>query len=170
MSNIYNAEGSFNEANLSIKEMETWRVRKEPDLSWTEIGNKVHEFASGGRHRPDKEAVYRELKRLISWLKEMGYVPEMRSASQDIEDEEQEEDNLLHHSEKLALAFAVMEGRKSSDCGVNLIQIMKNTRICIDCHNFMKLASKLLGKEILMRDSNRFHHFKDSSCSCNDYW
>jgi len=100
----------------------------------------------------------------------MGYVPEMRSASQDIEEEEQKEEHLLHHSEKLALAFGVMEGRKSSDCGVNLIQIMKNSRICIDCHNFMKLASKLLGKEILMRDSNRFHHFKDSSCSCNDYW
>ncbi|XP_023642956.1 pentatricopeptide repeat-containing protein At1g71420 isoform X2 [Capsella rubella] len=170
MSNIYNAEFSFNKANKSIKEMETWRVRKETGLSWTEIGNKVHEFASGGRHRPDREAISRELERLISRLKEMGYVPEMRSASQDIEEEEQKEEHLLHHSEKLALAFAVMEGRTSGDCGVNMIQIIKNIRICIDCHNFMKLASKLLGKEILLRDSNRFHHFKDSACSCNDYW
>ncbi|KFK41577.1 hypothetical protein AALP_AA2G147000 [Arabis alpina] len=164
------AEGSFNEANKSRKEMETWRVKKEPGLSWTEIGNKVHEFASGGHRRADREAIYKELERLIGRLKEMGYVPEMRSALQDIEEEEQKEEHLSHHSEKLALAFAVMEGRKSSDCGVNLIQIMKNIRICIDCHNFMKLASKLLGKEILVRDSNRFHHFKDSSCSCNDYW
>lgn len=170
MSNIYNAESSFNEGNESIKEMETWRVRKEPGLSCTEIGNKVHEFTSGGRCRPDREAICRELERLISRLKEMGYVPEMRSALQQIEEDEQKEEHLSHHSEKLALAFAVMEGRKSGDCGVNLIQIMKNIRICIDCHNFMKLASKLLGKEILMRDSNRFHHFKDSSCSCNDYW
>ncbi|VVA94928.1 unnamed protein product [Arabis nemorensis] len=170
MSNIYSAEGSFNEANKSRKEMETWRVRKEPGLSWTEIGNKVHEFASGGRRRADREAIYSELERLIGRLKEMGYVPEMRSALQDIEEEEQKEEHLSHHSEKLALAFAVMEGRKSGDCGVNLIQIMKNIRICIDCHNFMKLASKLLGIEILVRDSNRFHHFKDSSCSCNDYW
>ncbi|CAN8271527.1 unnamed protein product [Cochlearia groenlandica] len=112
---VINAEGSFNEADKSRKEMETWRVRKEPGLCWTEIGNKVH-------------------------------------------------------NEKLALAYAVMEGRKSGGCGVSLIQIMKNIRICIDCHNFMKLASKLLGKEILVRDSNRFHHFKDDSCSCNDYW
>ncbi|ESQ28060.1 hypothetical protein EUTSA_v10018183mg [Eutrema salsugineum] len=174
MSNIYSAEGSFNEADKSRKEMETWRVRKEPGLSWTEIGNKVHEFASGGQHRGDREAIYKELERLIGRLKEMGYVPEMRSALQDIDEEEQKEEHLLHHSEKLALAFAVMEGRKRSDDGgggcVNLIQIMKNIRICIDCHNFMKLASKLLGKEILVRDSNRFHHFKDSSCSCNDYW
>ncbi|XP_010427975.1 PREDICTED: pentatricopeptide repeat-containing protein At1g71420 [Camelina sativa] len=169
--NIYNAEGSFTKANKSIKETETWRVRKEPGLSWTEIGNKVHEFSSGGRHRrPDREAICRELERLISRLKEIGYVPEMRSASQDIEEEEQKEEHLSHHSEKLALAFAVMEARKSGDHGVNLIQIIKNIRICIDCHNFMKLASKLLGKEILVRDSNRFHHFKDSSCSCNDYW
>ncbi|CAN8255293.1 unnamed protein product [Cochlearia groenlandica] len=48
MSNIYSAEGSFNEADKSRKEMETWRVRKEPGLCWTEIGNKVHEFASEG--------------------------------------------------------------------------------------------------------------------------
>ncbi|WZZ06691.1 hypothetical protein YC2023_092612 [Brassica napus] len=167
------AEGSFNEASKSRKEMETWRVRKEPGLSWTEIGNKVHEFASGGRRRADREAIYKELERLIGRLKEMGYVPEMRSALQDIEEEEQKEEHLLHHSEKLALAFAVMEGRRRSHDGgvaLNLIQIMKNIRICIDCHNFMKLASKLLGKEILVRDSNRFHHFKDSSCSCNDYW
>ncbi|KAG7589768.1 Pentatricopeptide repeat [Arabidopsis suecica] len=170
MSNIYNAESSFNEGNKSIKEMETWRVRKEPGLSCIEIGNKVHVFASGGRHRLDREAICRELERLISRFKEMGYVPEMRSALQHIEEDEQKEEHLSHHSEKLALAFAVMEGKKSGDCGVNLIQIMKNIRICIDCHNFMKLASKLLGKEILMRDSNRFHHFKDSSCSCNDYW
>ncbi|KAH0919946.1 hypothetical protein HID58_027606 [Brassica napus] len=173
LSNIYSAEGSFNEASKSRKEMETWRVRKEPGLSWTEIGNKVHEFASGGRRRADREAIYKELERLIGRLKEMGYVPEMRSALQDIEEEEQKEEHLLHHSEKLALAFAVMEGRRRSHDGgvaLNLIQIMKNIRICIDCHNFMKLASKLLGKEILVRDSNRFHHFKDSSCSCNDYW
>ncbi|CAN6934940.1 unnamed protein product [Brassica oleracea] len=173
MSNIYSAEGSFNEAGKSRKEMETWRVKKEPGLSWTEIGNKVHEFASGGRRRADREAIYKELERLIGRLKEMGYVPEMRSALQDIEEEEQKEEHLLHHSEKLALAFAVMEGRRRSHDGgvaVNVIQIMKNIRICIDCHNFMKLASKLLGKEILVRDSNRFHHFKDSSCSCNDYW
>ncbi|XP_018456091.2 pentatricopeptide repeat-containing protein At1g71420 [Raphanus sativus] len=173
ISNIYSAEGSFNEASKSRKEMETWRVRKEPGLSWTEIGNKVHEFASGGRRRADREAIYKELERLIGRLKEIGYVPEMRSALQDIEEEEQKEEHLLHHSEKLALAFAVMEGRRRSHDGgvpVNVIQIMKNIRICIDCHNFMKLASKLLGKEILVRDSNRFHHFKDSSCSCNDYW
>ncbi|CAA7052337.1 unnamed protein product [Microthlaspi erraticum] len=176
MSNIYSAEGSFSEADKSRKEMERWRVRKEPGLSWTEVGNKVHEFASGGRRRADREGIYRELERLIGRLKEIGYVPEMRSALQDIEEEEQKEEHLLHHSEKLALAFAVMEGRRRSydgvgdGGGVNLIQIMKNIRICIDCHNFMKLASKLLGKEILVRDSNRFHHFKDSSCSCNDYW
>ncbi|CAN8235539.1 unnamed protein product [Cochlearia groenlandica] len=170
MSNIYSAEGSFNEADKSRKEMETWRVRKEPGLSWTEIGNKVHEFASGGRRREDRKAIYKELERLIGRLKEMGYVPEMRSALQDIEEDEQKEEHLLHHSEKLVLAYAVMEGRKSGGCGVSLIQIMKNIRICIDCHNFMKLASKLLGKEILVRDSNRFHRFKDDSCSCNDYW
>ncbi|OMO79409.1 hypothetical protein COLO4_24441 [Corchorus olitorius] len=33
-----------------------------------------------------------------------------------------------------------------------------------------KLISKLVNREIVVRDANRFHHFKDGVCSCGDYW
>ncbi|KAF6147399.1 hypothetical protein GIB67_016756, partial [Kingdonia uniflora] len=49
MSNIYCSRGSFNNAALVRKEMQGSKVRKEPGLSWIEIGNRVYEFASGGR-------------------------------------------------------------------------------------------------------------------------
>lgn len=95
-------------------------------------------------------------------------MPETSLALHDIEEEHKEE-QLYHHSEKLALVFAIMN--QGSLCRErSVIRIMKNIRICVDCHNFMKLASDLLGKEIVVRDSNRFHHFKDRICSCNDYW
>ncbi|XVF47401.1 hypothetical protein PTKIN_Ptkin03bG0106100 [Pterospermum kingtungense] len=164
MSNIYCSGGSFNEAGTIRKEMNVSGVKKEPGLSWIEIDNKVHEFASGGRHHPQREAICTKLERLIGQLKEIGYVPEISLALHDIEEEHKQE-QLFYHSEKMALAFAIM-----SDCGGSVIRIMKNIRICVDCHNFMKLASDFLQKEIIVRDSNRFHHFKNKVCSCNDYW
>lgn len=168
MSNIYCLSGSFNKARLIRKEMKGSRVRKEPGLSWIEIENQVHEFASGGKRHPQREAIFKKLEELIGQLKGMGYVPETSLALHDIEEEHKEE-QLYHHSEKLALVFAIMN--QGSLCRErSVIRIMKNIRICVDCHNFMKLASDLLGKEIVVRDSNRFHHFKDRRCSCNDYW
>ncbi|KAL4335001.1 hypothetical protein GQ457_07G036650 [Hibiscus cannabinus] len=168
MSNIYSSGGRFNEAGTIRKEMDGSGVKKEPGLSWIEVGNQVHEFASGGRHHPQRDAICTKLQVLIGQLKEIGYVPETSLALHDIEEEHKQE-QLFHHSEKMALAFALMnEG--NLHCGGNVIRIMKNIRICVDCHNFMKLASDFLQKEIIVRDSNRFHHFKNKICSCNDYW
>ncbi|KAJ4967324.1 hypothetical protein NE237_019173 [Protea cynaroides] len=167
MSNIYSSEGCFDNAALIRKEMKECRVRKEPGLSWIEVGNQVHEFAAGGQRHPQREAICAELDVLVGQLKEIGYVPERNSALHDI-GEEHKEDQLLYHSEKLALAFAVMNSGRC--CDLKTIRIMKNIRICLDCHNFMKLASDLLQSEILVRDANRFHHFRDGLCSCSDYW
>ncbi|KAK8645342.1 hypothetical protein V6N13_119177 [Hibiscus sabdariffa] len=168
MSNIYSSGGRFNEAGTIRKEMDGSGVKKEPGLSWIEVGNQVHEFASGGRHHPQRDAICTKLQVLIGQLREIGYVPETSLALHDIEEEHKQE-QLFHHSEKMALAFALMnEG--NLHCGGNVIRIMKNIRICVDCHNFMKLASDFLQKEIIVRDSNRFHHFKNKICSCNDYW
>lgn len=168
MSNIYSSSGNFNKAGLTRNEMKGSSVRKEPGLSWVEIGNQVHEFASGGRCHPERGVIFRHLEGFVGQLKEIGYVPETSLALHDIE-EEQKEEQLYCHSEKLALAFAVMNER-SLCYGGRVIRINKNIRICVDCHNFMKLASDMLKKEIVVRDANRFHHFKGGVCSCNDYW
>ncbi|KAL1293299.1 hypothetical protein AAHE18_19G063300 [Arachis hypogaea] len=168
MSNIYSSGGSFAEASLVRKEMRDSKVRKEPGLSWVQIGMRVHEFASGGQHHPQRVAILNRLEILVGQLKEIGYAPEINLALYDTE-MEHKENQLLHHSEKMALVFAIMNEEKFPFVG-NVVKIMKNIRICVDCHNFMKLASYLLQKEITVRDSNRFHHFKYGACSCNDYW
>ena len=168
MSNIYCSTGSFGEAGLTRKKMEGLGIKKEPGLSWTEIGNQVHKFASGGRGHPHEEVIRANMKKLIWQLKELGYVPETTIALHDIE-EEQKEEQLYYHSEKLAFVFALMNPQDSHG-GRNAIRIMKNIRICLDCHNFMKLASKLVQRDIFVRDSNRFHYFQNGICSCNDYW
>ncbi|CAN1167106.1 Pentatricopeptide repeat-containing protein At3g46790, chloroplastic [Linum perenne] len=82
----------------------------------------------------------------------------------DLEEEEKER-ILLGHSEKLALAFGLINTSNAEP-----IRITKNLRLCEDCHSFTKYISKLARKEILVRDVNRFHHFRDGVCSCGDFW
>ncbi|KAG9157275.1 hypothetical protein Leryth_004933 [Lithospermum erythrorhizon] len=169
LSNLYCSAGSFCEADLIRKKMGSLGIRKEPGLSWTKIGQQVHEFASGGRQHSQGEAIRAYTKGFVAKLKELGYNPDTSLPSQDVEDEHKEE-QLYYHSEKLALVFTLMNAPNKSDCSTGVTKIMKNIRSCLDCHNFMKYASALVQKEIIVRDSNRFHHFKEGSCSCNDYW
>ncbi|CAN0928235.1 Pentatricopeptide repeat-containing protein At1g71420 [Linum grandiflorum] len=164
MSNMCFVTGSYNEAGLIRKEMKSSKVVKQPGLSWIEIGNELHEFASGGRRHPDREAIYTKLDGLVADLRaKKGYVPDTSLSFHDI-DVEHKEQELCRHSEKLALAFALIKGSSG------VIRIVKNIRICVDCHEFMKLASGFLEKEIVVRDSNRFHHFENDKCSCSDFW
>ncbi|XXG51109.1 hypothetical protein AAC387_Pa02g4957 [Persea americana] len=167
MSNIYCENGRYSDAGFIRKEMKDGRTRKVPGLSWIEIGDLVHEFAAGGRRHPEKDAIYAELNGLVGRLKEMGYVPETSLVLHEIEEQHKEE-QLYHHSEKLALAFWLMNATATTSFGC--VKIMKNIRICLDCHNFMKVASACIGKKIVVRDANRFHHFRDGVCSCSDYW
>jgi hypothetical protein len=84
----------------------------------------------------------------------MVYAPKTSLALHDIEEEHKKE-QLYHHSEKLALAFAIMK-EGGLCCDGRVIRINKNTRICVDCHNFMKLASDLLYKEIVSENQTAF--------------
>ena len=82
----------------------------------------------------------------------------------DVEEEEKEE-MVGTHSEKLAIAFALLV----SEAGA-VIRVVKNLRVCWDCHMAIKMISELEGREIMVRDNNRFHCFSSGQCSCNDYW
>lgn len=71
---------------------------------------------------------------------------------------------LWQHSEKMALAWALLNEVEGT------IIMHKNLRVCKDCHTVLKLIAKLLQRTFIVRDANRFHHFQDGKCSCNDYW
>ncbi|XP_043714086.1 pentatricopeptide repeat-containing protein At2g15690, mitochondrial-like isoform X2 [Telopea speciosissima] len=113
---------------------------------------------------PKKKEVYEKLRSLNEEMKEAGYVPDTRYVLHDI-DQEAKEKALLYHSEKLAIAFGLI----STPPGTTL-RIIKNLRICGDCHNAVKFISKIEKREIIVRDNKRFHHFRDGKCSCGDYW
>ncbi|XP_059640436.1 pentatricopeptide repeat-containing protein At4g32450, mitochondrial-like [Cornus florida] len=129
-----------------------------------EIRSKIHEYRAGDKSHPDSDKIYALLRGMKGQMKEAGYVPETRFVLHDI-DQEGKEEALLAHSERLAVAQGLISSSARSQ-----IRIIKNLRVCGDCHSALKIISKLVGRELIIRDAKRFHHFKDGLCSCRDYW
>ncbi|GAB4824852.1 hypothetical protein Ancab_007721 [Ancistrocladus abbreviatus] len=164
LSNIHASAKRWDEVSSVRKAMKDRRVKKEPGISWFEFKNEVHQFIMGDNSHPKWEEIDSYLKELMSELKKRGYVPDTGSVLHDMEVEEKEY-NLVYHSEKLAIAFALMSAPPAVP-----IRVMKNLRVCSDCHVAIKLISEMKHREIIVRDASRFHHFKDGRCSCGDYW
>ncbi|XP_057856842.2 pentatricopeptide repeat-containing protein At4g14850 [Cryptomeria japonica] len=164
LSNIYAASGRWDDVAKVRNAMKNIGMKKEPGCSWVGDKNKVHEFHSNDKTHPLTEEIYSLLEKLSGQMKESGYVPDTNFVLLDVDDQ-QKEQFLSYHCEKLALAFGLI----SIPFGLP-IRITKNLRICGDCHTFIKFSSGIVGREIVVRDTNRFHRFKDNLCSCGDYW
>jgi hypothetical protein len=108
--------------------------------------------------------LYKDDEKRRAAMKEQGYVPDTRYVLHDI-DQEAKEQALLYHSERLAIAYGLISTPARTD-----LRIIKNLRVCGDCHNAIKIMSKIVGRTLIVRDNKRFHHFKDGKCSCGDYW
>ncbi|KAG4981051.1 hypothetical protein JHK82_034298 [Glycine max] len=164
LSNIYAAAGNWHEKVNVRKLMDKRRVKKEPGYSWIEVKNKTYSFLAGDLSHPLSDHIYSKLSELNTRLRDVGYQPDTNYVFHDIEDE-QKETILSHHSERLAIAFGLIATLPEIP-----LQIVKNLRVCGDCHSFIKLVSLVEKRYIVVRDSNRFHHFKGGLCSCGDYW
>ncbi|PKI77992.1 hypothetical protein CRG98_001612 [Punica granatum] len=165
LSNIYAVAGKWKDVGAIRKSMREERMKKAPGWSVIEVDKLVYNFVAGQKQGDVSQEAYEKLREMMSRLREEGgYVPEVKSVLHDIEDEEKEGSVELH-SEKLAVAFGLKRW-----CRGKTIRVVKNLRICLDCHEFMKRVSRLYEVEIVVRDRSRFHSFKDGSCSCRDYW
>ncbi|XP_023750009.1 pentatricopeptide repeat-containing protein At2g41080 [Lactuca sativa] len=164
LSNIQASAKKWENVSDFRKEMRDRGVKKEPGVSWFEMKNEVHQFCMSDKSHKDSKKIDLYLKKLTLEMKLLGYKPDMGSVLHDM-DLEEKEDDLVHHSEKLAIAFALMN---TPDCVP--IRVMKNLRVCNDCHVAIKYISAIKKREIIVRDASRFHHFKDGECSCGDYW
>lgn len=149
------------------KLMRDRNIRKKPGCSWIELNRKLHIFLAEDASHPMVKEIYEYLEEIILKIKQAGYVPDVRWAL--IKDdgmlEVEKEMTLFHHSEKLAVAFGLLSSKEGEP-----ILVSKNLRICGDCHNAIKFISAVTGREITVRDTRRFHCFKDGRCTCGDYW
>ncbi|XP_057777411.1 putative pentatricopeptide repeat-containing protein At1g68930 [Salvia miltiorrhiza] len=161
---IYAAKGEWDEVAQLRKGMREKGVRKEPGCSWIKYKNKVHIFTADDKSSPFSDQIYRELERLCDKMREEGYVPDVKSVLHDVQESEKLK-MLNHHSERLAIAFGLLFVPPELQ-----IKVVKNLRVCDDCHNATKIISKITQREILVRDAVRFHLFKNGECSCGDFW
>ncbi|XVF82088.1 hypothetical protein PTKIN_Ptkin16aG0015900 [Pterospermum kingtungense] len=163
-SNICATTGKWGDLEDVRKQMESYNIRKKPACSWVKLKNQVGLFGMGDQTHPQINEIYAKLGELKKMIKEAGYVADVSYALQDT-DEEQKEHNLWNHSERLALAFGLLNTPQGSP-----IRVFKNLRVCGDCHSFYKFVSGIISRKIILRDPYRFHHFSGGQCSCSDYW
>ncbi|PIA25270.1 hypothetical protein AQUCO_12000016v1 [Aquilegia coerulea] len=166
LANIYASAGKWEEFASVRKLMKERGVRKKPGCSWIEVKKRTHVFVAEDSSHPKIRDIYKFLDEMSKKMKQAGYVPDLRWALvKDGALDGEKEIMLGHHSEKLAVAFGLMSTQDGEP-----ILVVKNLRICGDCHNAFKFISAIVGREITIRDAHRFHCFKEGSCSCGDYW
>ncbi|EPS63069.1 hypothetical protein M569_11717 [Genlisea aurea] len=164
LSNLYASERRWADVHELRTAMLREGVRKIPGQSLVELGNRVHEFVMGDASHPQTEAIHAMLSEMTRRLRQEGYAPRTTNVLADIEEEEKET-ALVYHSEKIAIAFALINTAPGTP-----IRVVKNLRVCADCHVAIKLVSKIFEREVVVRDLSRFHHFARGSCSCKDFW
>ncbi|GMN50185.1 hypothetical protein TIFTF001_019345 [Ficus carica] len=165
LSNVYASSGRWKEAAKVRAEMKEGGIQKEPGCSLIEVNNEIHEFLLGDIRHPHKEEIYKKLKELEKRLKlKEGYSPKTEVALHDVEDR-QKEWALSIHSERLAICYGLISTKPYTT-----LRVVKNLRVCNDCHSMIKLIAKISKRKIVVRDRNRFHHFENGVCSCGDYW
>ncbi|RZR89967.1 hypothetical protein BHM03_00017784 [Ensete ventricosum] len=143
LANIYSSTGKKSETAKVWTEMRDHGVKKEGGRSWIEVRGEVHVFIAGDRKHERMAEIYAKLRELMEAVGKLGY------KEMDVE--------LWYHSERLAVAFGVVSG--SVPKGKSL-RVVKNLRICSDCHEFFKYVSRVIDRGIVhFQISSDFHDF-----------
>ncbi|KAL5983042.1 hypothetical protein ACLOJK_017122 [Asimina triloba] len=165
LSNIYAAADRWDDARKVRNLMKAKGVAKLPGLSMIELKGMVHQFMSGDRSHPQSGQIYGKLSEICNRLRiSAGYLPDTEQALFDIEDEEKAH-ALSVHSEKLAIAFGFMHTSAGT-----AIRIVKNLRVCSDCHSFTKLVSKVYGREVIAAIIDQEAKFRAARGNEPDGW
>lgn len=151
MSNIYAFARCWDGVARMRLLMKKNRISKLPGWSSIEIGGQMHTFLAFDKSHPRSNEIYKFLKDLEKMMLIEHYVPEIKCVLSRL-DEEHKADMLCGHTERLAIAFGIL----STGDG-EVLRVIKNLRVCVDCHTATKLISKIVKREIVVRDGKRFH-------------
>ncbi|XP_072996651.1 pentatricopeptide repeat-containing protein At3g56550 isoform X1 [Typha latifolia] len=170
LADIYGNAGDTDGVSKMRKMVKNEGIKTTPGWSSIQIHGEVRKFVVGDCSHHDTSKIYKKVKEMISRAASVGHLEENLKLLRKENGparwlEDVSENGGDYHSELLAIAY----GLANTPDGTNL-RIVKNLRVCKDCHLLTKILSKAYGREITVRDRVRFHHFKDGSCSCKDYW
>ncbi|XP_050373616.1 pentatricopeptide repeat-containing protein DOT4, chloroplastic-like [Argentina anserina] len=143
--------------------IEDMGLKPKEAFSWIEFRNKIHVFGTRDAAHPRSERLYWELQCLMKKMEDENIKPDFDYSLHDVFEER--ECIQIGHSEMLAISFGLI-----STAAGTTIRVTKNLRVCRNCHASAKAISKMVGREIILKDPKCFHHFKDGYCSCGDFW
>ncbi|THG00241.1 hypothetical protein TEA_009445 [Camellia sinensis var. sinensis] len=161
--NMYVSAGRWQDVSRVRKLMKDEKIGKLKDWSWISIKDKVYSFKPDFQFRPQCEEADQLLADLIEKAKNCGYESQGDLGVTDEQDEETTF-STVHHSEKLAVTFGLLNTSNAVP-----IHVIKSISMCQDCHSFIKFLSILTVREIIVRDSKRLHKFVSGRCSCGDF-
>ncbi|CAH9132900.1 unnamed protein product [Cuscuta epithymum] len=165
VSNFFASGKKWEEVAVVRKLMKATGMKKVPGHSVVEVNGKLHAFVTEDTSHPQYKEIAGMLRKLEDEMVKMGYSPKTEYVLQNIEEEEVKVTMLCNHSERLAIAFALLNTVPGTK-----VMVTKNLRVCGDCHEATKFISMIVKREIIVRDVKRFHHFRDGVCSCSDFW
>ena len=125
---------------------------------------KLHALLMEDKSHYQYEYMMQLLDKLAHEMRTIGYVPNTEFVLHSL-DEDVKEKMLCNHRERLVIAFGLL----NIGPGTRLL-IIKNLRVCGDCHEATKFVTKIVNREIVVRNVKRFHHFKNGICPRGDYW
>lgn len=163
--NVYSHMGKMSSAMRVRGRMRARGAIKDPDVSWIEIGMSVHSFMAGDNSHPQNSVIFAKLEEMLLKLKNRDNANGKSLMFFECQGEKRKDSSLMNsHGEMSAVALGVICLPESVP-----IRVMKNMRVCGDCHTTLKLLSRSERRKIIVRDDTRFHHFSGGSCSCGDY-
>ncbi|XP_024964719.1 pentatricopeptide repeat-containing protein At3g12770-like [Cynara cardunculus var. scolymus] len=163
MSNWYAQSGKQDMVDAWRETIRDMNLTPKIAYSWIEFRNKVHVFRTGDVSHPRSEGIYWELEFLMKNLEGKGFHWNPDFSFHDIDEER--ECVPIGHSELLAISFGLISIRSGTT-----VRVTKNLRVCHSCHEAAKYISKVVSREIILKDPNCFHHFKNGICSCQDLY
>ncbi|XP_022769489.1 pentatricopeptide repeat-containing protein At4g21065-like [Durio zibethinus] len=164
LSNFYASVSQWEKMSHVRKMMKEKGMKGVPGCTSIEIDGFVHEFVMGDWYHPEAKEIRQVLKDISERVSDSGHEPHISDVLHNVGDEEKGI-YLCEHSERLAIAYGLLKTQAPVP-----IRVVKNLRVCSDCHEVTKIISKLYEREIIVRDRIRFHKFVNGSCSCRDYW
>ncbi|XP_050214718.1 putative pentatricopeptide repeat-containing protein At3g13770, mitochondrial [Mercurialis annua] len=183
--NMYISAERWQDVTRLRKFMKEEKLGKLNDWSWISIKDRIHSFKTKRRSRRQNAEVYGLLQELLDKAKDFGYLPPKCMQDHDYDDDDDDDDDdgkdedgdvaedemekdkfssALKHSERLAVAFGLLNVGKGAP-----VRVIKSVSMCKNCHDFVKIVSSLCNREIIIRDSRRLHKFVNGQCSCADF-
>uniref|UniRef100_A0ACD5TJQ2 Uncharacterized protein n=1 Tax=Avena sativa TaxID=4498 RepID=A0ACD5TJQ2_AVESA len=161
LSNIYANDGLWDSTESVRDAMTEQGLHVERQCSWFYLGTRVDSFEAGDLSHPAFENILSTWKDVASRMEQSGYAPQDNEPYCNVEVDPLS----CHHTERIAVCYGLI-----SMCSHEPIRVLKNFRMCKECHSSIKFISRDKNRQILISDGCTYHHFNDGSCSCGDMW